>query len=352
MSHESVLGWDLGGAHLKAVLIDGDGAALLALELPCRLWDGIDHLEHAVEAALGRLPWAPAVHGITMTGELADCFPGRAAGVAAIASTLAAWVPADRLRFFAGRRGFVALSGVATAATEIASANWLATARYVATALDAALLVDVGSTTTDLVPVAGGDARAIGHDDFQRLAADELVYTGVSRTPLMALAARAPIDGQSVGLMAEHFATTADVYRLTGELPEGAELHPTADGGPKTIDASARRLARMVGRDLESAPLPTWQGLAAFFADRQLVRLLDAATRTVARGDLPPAAPVVGAGVGSFLARKLAARLGCGYIDLATLVPLAGASAEAVMACAPAFAVASLLRMSSRRAPR
>ena len=111
MSHESVLGWDLGGAQLKAVLIDGDGAALLALELPCRLWEGIDHLEHAVEAALGRLPWAPAVHGITMTGELADCFPDRAAGVAAIASTLAARVPADRLRFFAGRRGFVAVSG-------------------------------------------------------------------------------------------------------------------------------------------------------------------------------------------------------------------------------------------------
>ena len=278
-----------------------------------------------------------------MTGELADCFTDRGAGIAALVRAMAAQVPSRQLHVFAGRRGFVPVSSVAAAAAEIASANWLATAMYVATVRDEALLVDVGSTTADLVPVVGGEARTIGHDDFTRLAADELVYTGVTRTPLMSVAARAPFEGREVGLMAEHFATTADVYRLTDELPEHADLHPSADGGAKTVQGSARRVARMVGRDAASAPIEAWKGLAAFFADAQLERLVEAVTRVTTRSGLSAHAAVVGAGVGSFLARKLALRLGRPYVDFAALAPLAGARAEDVMACAPAFAVAHLL---------
>jgi probable H4MPT-linked C1 transfer pathway protein len=301
------------------------------------------HLDHAIAETLGHITESPAAHAVTMTGELADCFTDRGTGIAALVRAMAAQVPSGQLHIFAGRRGFVPVSSMAAAAAEIASANWLATATYVATVRGDALLVDVGSTTADLVPVAGGDARAIGHDDFTRLAADELVYTGVTRTPLMSVAARAPIEGREVGLMAEHFATTADVYRLTGELPERADLHPSADGGPKTIEGSARRVARMVGRDAASAPIAVWTELAAFFADAQLARLVAAATRVTARSDLSAHAAVVGAGVGSFLACKLASRLGRPYVDFAALAPLAGARAEDVMAGAPAFAVARLL---------
>jgi probable H4MPT-linked C1 transfer pathway protein len=351
MFPDTILGWDLGGAHLKAVLLDAGGAAVSAVELPCPLWEGIGSLEPVVDAVLGRLPSAPRLHAVTMTGELADCFPNRAAGVSAIARALAAQVPAERTRFFAGRRGFVPAAGVAGAESDIASANWLATAHCVASSLAAALLVDIGSTTADLVPVAAGGVRASAHDDFERLAADELVYTGVVRTPLMALADRAPIEGRAVGVMAEHFATTADIYRITGDLSADADLHASADGGPKTVEASARRLARMVGRDAASAPFSTWKSLAEHFGERQLARLQEAATRVILQGDLPADAPLVGAGVGSFLARRLAARLGRGYIDFASQVPRNGATADAVMACAPAYAVARLLGMSSAPAP-
>jgi probable H4MPT-linked C1 transfer pathway protein len=349
---EPVLGWDLGGAHLKAVLVDGSGAATFALELPCPLWQGLGHLDRAVGETLARLAAQPAVHAVTMTGELADCFPDRSAGVAALARTMAAHVPGGSLRFFAGRRGFLPASDVADAVSAIASANWLATAMFTAETVKQALLVDIGSTTVDLVPVANRTTLAVGYDDFTRLAADELVYTGVVRTPVMSLAHRIPFEGQVVGVMAEHFATAADVYRLTGDLSEAADLHPTADGGPKTIEGSARRLARVVGRDVASAPLDAWKRLAGFFAECQLERLVDAASRLLARSPLSSQAPVVGAGVGGFLARRLAARLGLPYVDFATLVPLAGASAETVMACAPAFAVARLLYVPARETRR
>jgi probable H4MPT-linked C1 transfer pathway protein len=349
---ETVLGWDVGGAHLKAVLLDADGAAATAVEVPCPLWSGMSHLDRSIDSVLARLASPPVMHALTMTGELADSFSDRGAGTAAITEALVARLPGRELRIYAGRRGFVPVSSVSSVAAEVASANWHATALYVATVADEALLMDVGSTTADLVPVAHGEVRAIGHDDFARLAAEELVYTGVTRTPLMSLAERAPLEGWEVGLMAEHFATTADVYRLTGELPLHADLHPTADAGPKTIEDSARRVARMVGRDAVSAPLETWQQLARFFAERQLGRLLASATRVIARADLSSLAPVVGAGVGAFLARKLAARLGRQYVDFSALAARAGARQEDVMACAPAFAVAHLLWASLRDAKR
>lgn len=350
---EGVLGWDVGGAHLKAVLIDADGAARLALELPCPLWQGVSHLDRAIDDTLARVPASStAAHAVTMTGELADCFADRAAGIAAIVRTLSAHVPRGQLHFFAGRMGFAPVSAVPGAAAAIASANWLATATYLATVSDEALLVDIGSTTTDLVPIAGGEVCTIGDDDFTRLAADELVYTGLTRTPLMAIAERVCFEGRKVSLMAEHFATTADVYRLTGALPERADLHPSADGGPKTIEGSARRIARMVGRDAASAPIDAWIELASVFAGRQLERLVAAARRVSAKGSLPARAPVVGAGVGAFLAHELAVHLDRPYADFATFVPRAGADADDLVACAPAFAVARLLRATSPGARR
>ena len=148
----------------------------------------------------------------------------------------------------------------------IASANWLASATLVARRLGDALFVDLGSTTTDILLLAGGEVRADGMTDRERLATGELVYTGLTRTPVMALAAEAPFAGRWVALMNELFATTADVHRVLGWLPEDADQHPAADGGPKTATASARRLARMVGADLADGGLADWRRLAGWLA--------------------------------------------------------------------------------------
>ena len=94
----------------------------------------------------------------------------------------------------------------------------------------------------------------------------ELVYTGLTRTPLMALTSRAPFAGRWTAVMNELFATTADVHRVLGALPEAADQHPAADGGEKSWDGSARRLARMIGADLADGRPADWQALAAWFA--------------------------------------------------------------------------------------
>ncbi|HET6467801.1 MAG TPA: hypothetical protein VFG43_05430, partial [Geminicoccaceae bacterium] len=116
------------------------------------------------------------------------------------------------------------------------------------------------------------------------------------------------------------------------------------DGGAKSPEASARRLARMVAADLDEAPPEAWRALAAAFARRQLRELEEALDLVLARGELAGTAPLVGAGVGRFLVAELASRLGRPYRDLAGLVAAVDpATAAAAATSAPAVAVAALL---------
>lgn len=341
MGSDAVVGWDLGGAHLKAARVGASGAVEQVLQLPCPLWQGLGQLEAALDRALPALGDA-SVHAVTMTGEMVDLFADRPEGVARLLGVLRERLPDAAMRIYAGAAGFLDLEQAAAEAGRIASANWLATATLVAARVPAALLVDIGSTTTDLVPVLAGRVCARGWDDPGRLVAGELVYTGVVRTPVMAIAERMPFAGEWVPVMAEHFATTADVHRLTGRLPPDADQHPAADGGPKTESGSARRLARMIGRDSGVAPLAAWRGLAAWLAEVQLRRIEDACRRVLSRAGLPEGAPLVAAGVGRFLAPELAGRLGRPVVEFASLLPAGRAGSARVSDCAPAVAVAWL----------
>jgi probable H4MPT-linked C1 transfer pathway protein len=346
---ELFTGFDIGGAHLKAAQVTQDGRVVAALQVPCALWRGLDRLEQAFEEALSRL--APVERAaITMTGELADLFPDRATGVRRLAEATQAALPRARHRLWAGRLGFVAPDRVASSAVEIASANWLASATLAARLLEQGLFVDLGSTTTDILVLARSEVRAEGLTDRARLATGELVYTGLTRTALMALADRAPFAGRWVGVMKEHFATTADIYRVLELLPEEVDQHEAADGGPKTAEASVRRLARMIGADSEEGGPDDWRRLAGWFARRQMRVIEDAAALQLSRGLLRDSAPLIGAGCGRFLLRPLAHELGLPYRDFTELLDLAPEARGWAASCAPAVAVAVLAAREPERA--
>jgi probable H4MPT-linked C1 transfer pathway protein len=339
MSSEAVIGWDLGGAHLKAARLGPGGRVEHVVQLPCPLWRGIAELEQVLDAAISALGPA-ATHAVTMTGEMVDLFATREEGVAALVAVMRARFTG--LRFYAGDAGFLAADEAANAGLRLASTNWMASAELVAVQVADALLVDIGSTTTDLVPVRGGRVRAQGLDDGERLEARELIYTGVVRTPVMAMATEVPFDGRSVPLMAELFATAADVHRLSGRLPADADQYPAADGGEKSEVGSARRLARMIGRDADAATLEDWRQLAKWLAGEQVRRIEDASNLLLARESLPADAPLVAAGVGRYLAAELASRLHRRCLEFASLLPNAGPEPGRVSDCAPAVAVAWL----------
>ncbi|MFD1332661.1 hydantoinase/oxoprolinase family protein [Methylopila musalis] len=335
-----VIGLDVGGAHLKLARLDGNGALVEVRIAACPLWRGL----HELDAALDQVGAESdgTIVAATMTGELADLWPDRASGVAAIARALAARFGADRVAIYAGERRFVRPDDAAALARDVASANWRATTEAVAAGGGAGLLVDVGSTTSDLIPFGEGRVLARGATDAERMAADELVYLGVARTPVMALSPRLPFAGAWVTPMAEFFATSADAHRLTGDLDEAADLHPAADGGPKTAEGSARRLLRMVGADLTPETWDAARRIADHLAEAQLRRLHDAALGLLTRPDQPPCETIVGAGVGRFLVKRLAERLKLGYRDIGALFSNDPAVAALAADCAPAVAVARL----------
>ena len=329
----TIIGWDIGGAHLKAARCVA-GQLDAAHEIATPLWRGLDSLEAAFVDMKRRLGPADA-HAVTMSGECCDAFATRAEGVAGLAGIARRHLGAVRL--YAGRHGFV--DDVGPHALAVASANWRASAEAAAARQPDGVFLDIGSTTTDLVPLVGGAVAALGEDDAGRLVAGELVYTGLTRSFVMAMAARAPFAGVWTPLMNEYFASAADVYRTLGDLPEGADLQDAADGREKSVAASRVRLARMIGREAEDAPPQAWERFAAWFAEAQLRDICDAAFLRLSRGDVPAEAPVIAAGVGARLAHEVARRLGRPCADFADLV----GGGAAVSVAAPAAGVALLL---------
>jgi probable H4MPT-linked C1 transfer pathway protein len=331
-----VIGWDIGGAHLKAARVKkGHVEAVVQAATP--LWLGLDSLHAAFDALRAELGRADR-HVITMTGELCDAFPSRREGVAGLAAIAANHLAPAALSLYAGRAGFVDLGEAASHAADIASANWRASAAVVALKLRDALFIDIGSTTTDIIPIIAGEVAAVGYSDAERLASGELIYTGMTRSFVMSLAFRAPFRGAWTPLMNEYFASSADVHRILGDLPEGADKMATADGREKTVEASRARLARMIGREADEGAHSEWAGLAAWFAEAQTREITDAALLRLSRNDVAAAAPVVAAGVGEGLAAEAARRLGRPCLGFSSLI----AAPMEASHCAPAVAVALL----------
>lgn len=348
---QTVIGWDIGGAHLKAVMLNAAGRVLAASQVYCPLWRGLHELDLAMDVILRE--FNAEKHVVTMTGELADIFPNRHAGVMQIAQFVAQKLssqnPPCNVMFYAGNQGLVGVKAVEAHTADIASMNWLASVQYIAYNVKQALFIDIGSTTTDIALISDGEVQVRGFNDAARMQCDELVYTGVVRTPLMALAQKIPFAGQLVNIAAEHFATTADVYTLTGDLALPENMAETADGAEKSMEASARRIARMIGHDAEEAPLSVWRNLADAFKQAQLNLIKQAVLIQISRLaqtlrlEDSQNLHIVGAGAGEFMVRTLAKQLGIKYASVSDFIQAENPAVKSMaQVCFPAYAVASL----------
>jgi probable H4MPT-linked C1 transfer pathway protein len=337
-----ILGWDVGGANIKVARIDPRvPGAPAVIEQPFPLWRDFDRLPSMLAELGGRIVGAadvaPPVMAITMTAELADCFATKREGVAFLVSAFARAFPRSIRWVFATDGTFRSAEDARQQPHDVAAANWMATAMLVARTHADALLVDVGSTTTDIVPIAGGRVVAAGRTDPARLRSGELVYTGVLRTPVCAVIRSVPLEGGRSRVAAEHFAIAADAYRWLGKIQDGDYTCETPDGRGRTADAAGARLARMVCADRETIDVDDVTAIAVHVADTQSRQIAHAIRQVLRRrATVAPQAAVV-AGAGAFLARAAAEAAGLAVRDLAA--ELGSAAARA----APAAAVAHLL---------
>ena len=296
---------DIGGANTKAVRLEG--TSLRTVSRPFEVWRDREALAAVLREVVAEVGEADAV-AITMTAELSDAFRTKREGVAFVLDAAEAALGDRALSVLTTAGELVPMGEARARPWDVAAANWMATALAVADAYPDALLIDVGSTTADVIPIAAGRVAATGHNDLERLLAGELVYTGVLRTNLAAIAPRVPIRGDWCPVSSEYFAITADVHLVLGNLAPEAYDCPTPDGRAPTLASARERIARLVCSDVDQLEADEIDAVAAFLAGEQL-RQIEAAAGRVQR-PLPPEAPVVAVGAGAFLGGEVAARLG------------------------------------------
>jgi probable H4MPT-linked C1 transfer pathway protein len=321
---ERVLGLDVGGANLKAAHTDGT-----AVLRPFALWKQPSKLGPALRELLRSLPAFDRL-AVTMTGELCDCFETKRQGVAFILDAVEAAADRRPVAVWVTEGQLATAEEARACPLRAAAGNWHALATFAGrfASHGPALVVDVGSTTTDLIPLHGGKPVPRGLTDAERLGSGELVYTGVRRTPVCAL-----LRG---GVAAEVFATTLDVYLLLGRAAED-DGNDTADGRPATRPCARARLARMLGGDAETCARAE-VGLLAARAARAQERLVREAFRRVVRRLKGPPRAVVLAGSGEFLARRVLHAEAPGRCRVISLARRLGPAASGA-ACAHAVAV-------------
>jgi (4-(4-[2-(gamma-L-glutamylamino)ethyl]phenoxymethyl)furan-2-yl)methanamine synthase len=330
------LALDVGGANLKSA--DGRGFAE-SRSFP--LWQRPGELAAELAALVADGPPCKRLVA-TMTGELADCYETKAAGVRAITDALVAVAAGRPLAIYATTGEFLTPVAAIERPVAVAASNWHALAAFAATLISSgsALLLDIGSTTADIIPLSPTGPAATGNTDPDRLLSGELVYTGVERTPVGAIVRTLPWRGADCSVATELFATSSDAYIMLGELLEDVNNRETADGRSRTRAASRARLARMICADTTMYSEDDAMRAAEAIRAAQVAQLTAAANQVLARM-AEPLATLIFSGHGEFLAKALQPHLALGPRppEVLSLNMVLGPH---VSRCAPAHALAVL----------
>jgi hypothetical protein len=353
----NILGLDIGGANLKAADADGH-----ALSIPFPMWSNYQKLHEVLRDLILKWPEqfdTPAVTRIalTMTGELADCFATKAEGVSFILSQVEEASGHDiEVSVWQTSGEFVDMETAREFWTLTAAANWHGLATWAAKSVPTShgLLIDIGSTTTDIIPLSFGFTSSQGLTDLERMASGELVYFGVQRTPVAAICSHVPssfVIPEATGEMrmsSEQFATMGDVYVLTGDLPEDRDNTQTADHRPLTVPYAQNRLAHQFCGDVTELSPVLIRNLAQFLKWEQLQELCDKIedvcqkfTASLERESTEiKIETIILSGEGEFLAKEAISRLD--FLSSATILSLSQMMNPASCNAACAFALARL----------
>ncbi|MEI6293419.1 MAG: hydantoinase/oxoprolinase family protein [Methanomicrobiales archaeon] len=226
------VGIDVGGAHLKVV--DHNGVHIHY----CPLWKGAP-----LKELLVRYNKETTSAAVVMSGELADCFSSKAEGIGFIVDSVKAAFP-DAI-FYGTDEAFHRVAG-----PQLAASNWLVSADYIRELYPGAVFVDMGSTTTDIIPIGRFEALK-GLTDLDRLQQGYLIYTGLLRTSVPCLIRSVLLDGVPTPVSSEYFACSGDVHLVLGHIKEPQYTSDPPDGVNRTVEAALRRLARVVCADLD-----------------------------------------------------------------------------------------------------
>ncbi|MFN3191003.1 MAG: hydantoinase/oxoprolinase family protein [Aureliella sp.] len=338
---DPILGIDIGGANIK--FVDTAGRCLTRV-FP--MWNESEQLTEMLAQMASEFGWEGGRVGITMTGELADCFETRSQGVCHIVQQAeAAFGEAKPLYYGVDGTWTEGASVSEELSAEwlvLAASNWHALANWAGQSLlrkEAFLLVDIGSTTVDVIPIVNGRVASESRTDKDRLLAGELVYTGMERTPIPTIMHAVQVNEQKIPLMAERFADSHDAYLWLGLVAEEPSSCDTADRRPRTRKHAAGRLAHLIGEDRETVDASALHAIANQVIEAQVDKIAEAVHKVAqANGIVGDRLRVLFSGHAAPLESLLKQRLP--ICEALFLREILGAD---LSRCAPAYAIAQLL---------
>jgi len=290
-----IIGWDIGGAHIKAAKINFKKKTSKTEQIYSPIWKNINNLKNSIKSIKKKLG-KTNYHAITMTAELSDIFPNRENGVKYIIK-LSSKILGEKNIFFYSKKNFLKKKSAIKKTFELNSMNWHATASFISNFFPNCILVDIGSTTTDITPIKKNEIISNGTSDYQRLKSNELIYLGVLRTPIQAVEKKR-------NLINENFANLGDVYRVLNKIPNTLDLLPTLDNKTKNKHDSARRIARIFGKDYKKNHFLKWKKTAYQIEEKHL-KILKEVIKKIEKKNFLKKVPIIGAGIGEFLVKKI-----------------------------------------------
>ena len=332
-------GWDIGGVNIKAVQIDNrtsPATVLKSINTPFEIWHDPDELAGQLKKAANHLDVkGDQPHAVTITAELSDAFYTKREGIFFVIDAFKTAFGDEQFFIFNLKNGFYNSHEAKKEPLLCAASNWLASTSFIGSIYKNCILIDVGSTTTDIIPILDGNAVCKERTDTGRLINSELVYSGVLRTNPNVIVPAVPVNGRVCPVAAEYFTVMADIYLILGDITPDEYTCPTPDGRGRTVEDAKARLARLICSDVEIIPVEEIANMALYLKDKQAEQIATAISRVLSRINALDEVPAVLTGTGEFLAATAVKKVGINNII--------HWQSEGDCNCLPALAVASLL---------
>lgn len=282
-----ILSFDVGGANTKAAALTVDKGAARRLSTEIRyfpVWKNPlgklpEILVSLASKVLPRAEARPSTVALTMTAELSDVYRSKLEGVEHICKAVAQAFPDVEIRVLDVEGRLLPVEEAVSKPYLVAASNWYASGWFTSQFFETAILVDVGSTTTSIIPIVDGRVFAEGYNDMEKLSVDELVYTGSLRTSLAAVASKIWFKGRWVRVSSEYFAQTGDIHLILGHISREDYICDTPDGRGATFEEAAARIARTVCADLEMLTVDDVKAIARQFYEAQVESIASALRR-------------------------------------------------------------------------
>jgi probable H4MPT-linked C1 transfer pathway protein len=314
----NVLGFDIGGANTKASFLQTCDATVSELRTELEylpMWkNGKSDLPNVLEKLKKGLVDSAKLDGVgvTITAELSDAYSTKKEGINHVLDCVCQVFCDVPVFVFDVGTGLLAVEDARRKPLEVASANWAATGWMVSQVVEYCVVVDVGSTSTSIIPVVDGRVVAEGKTDLEKLQNGELVYSGSLRTNVAAIVDAVPVRGVLTRVSSELFAQSGDVHLLLDNIGTKDYTAETCDGRGKTKKDALARLARVVCADTDMLTEQEIVDMARFVYGMQIDQIVEGVRQVYAR--VKPrlrddVAVVTGLGR-SFLAKRAAEEIG------------------------------------------